>query len=442
MNLRALVLLLVSFVTVFAVPFLRAQAQPAANVRTGAQVRPADGKPAYSLPPETLRKAVTFSHSRIALDFLSSGWGILQLILLLGLGIIARMRNFAVAVSRNRWAQGFVFTFLLLLVTTLLTLPLDMVGHHTAVEYGLSVQGWGSWFWDMAKTFALAFVFGGLLVMLLFWVIRRSPSRWWFWFWIPAVAVTVFAVFVAPIFLDPLFNTFESLGKTDPALVARLEQVVQRGGIEIPPDRMFLMKASEKVTTLNAYVTGIGASKRVVVWDNTISHATPDEISYIFGHEMGHYVLNHIYKTLAFLSVLMLVEFYLGYRCVGGLIRRYGRTRWQIDSQHDWGALAVLLLVFSVLSFLGEPIINAYSRAQEHAADVYGQEAIHGIVADPQSTAQQSFQLLGELSLSEPDPNPFVVFWSFSHPSISSRATFALRYNPWSQGEHPRYFQK
>jgi Zn-dependent protease with chaperone function len=401
----------------------------------------AQEKPAYSLPPDQLARAIAYSRIRVILDFASSGWGILQFILLLALGVVARMRDTAVHLSRNRWVQGFAFTLLLLLVTFVLNLPLDLYGQHAARDYGQSVQGWGSWIWDMTKEFLRTFVFGGLLVMLLFRVIRWSPTRWWFWFWIPAMIFVLIAVFVAPVLIDPLFNKFEPLARTDPALVDRLEQVVARGGIQIPPDRMFLMKASEKVTTLNAYVTGYGASKRVVVWDNAVKKATPDEISFIFGHEMGHYVLNHIPATLVFLGVLLLVEFYLGYRGVQWLLARYG-ARWKIPSQQDWGALVVLLLVISVLSFFSEPIVNGYSRMHEHEADIYGQEAIHGIVANPRKIAQQSFQLLGEMSLTDPNPNPFVEFWTFSHPSVSSRASFAANYNPWIDGRHPKYFEK
>jgi Zn-dependent protease with chaperone function len=440
-RLRALLLLLVTLAAAFAAPCLRAQtpAETPAPAQTHQQATPA--KPAYSLPPEKLKQAIDYSRIRVILDFLGSGWGILQLVLLLALGIAARMRNFAVNLSKNRWVQGFVFTFLFLLTTTLLGLPLDMYGHHAAVAYGQSVQHWGSWFGDQAKSFGLSFVFGGLFVMLLFWVIRKSPTRWWFWFWIPAMIAVLIGVFIAPVFIDPLFNKFEPLSKSNPALVDRLEQVVHRGGIDIPPDRMFLMKASEKVTALNAYVTGYGTSKRVVVWDNSIAKATPDEISFIFGHEMGHYVLNHIPQTLVFLGVLLLIEFYLGYRGVQWLIRRYG-AGWRVPSQNDWAALAVLMLVLSVLSFLSEPIINGYSRGNEHAADVYGQEAIHGIVADPQATAQQAFQVLGEQSLTDPNPSPFVEFWTFSHPSVGSRAAFAATYNPWAPGQHPRYFHR
>jgi len=443
MRLRTFVLLLIAFASIFTstVSFAGLTGAPRPQSPTHVQQQPTPDKPAYSLPPEKLKQAIDYSRIRVFLDFASSGWGILQLILLLALGIAARMRNVAVNTSGNRWAQGFLFTFLFLLVTTVLTLPLDMYGHHAAVVYGQSVQGWSSWLWDQAKAFALSFVFGGLFVMLLFWVIRKSPGRWWFWFWIPAMIAVLIGVFVAPVLIDPLFNKFEPLVKSNPVLVDRLEQVVKRGGIDIPPDRMFLMKASEKVTGLNAYVTGYGASKRVVVWDNSIDKATPDEISFIFGHEMGHYVLNHIPATLLFLGVLLLIEFYLGYCGVQWLIRRYG-ARWRVSSQNDWASLVVFVLVLSVLSFLSEPIINGYSRAHEHAADVYGQEAIHGIVADPQATAQQSFQVLGEQSLTDPNPRPFVEFWTFNHPSVSTRAAFAATYNPWAPGQHPRYFPR
>jgi len=439
-RLRALLPLLATIVVLLATHSLYAQPTSPTNTseQTQSQQSP-QTKPAYSLPPEKLKQAIEYSRIRVVLYFLETGWGILQLILLLAFGIAARMRNFAVNSSKNPWVQGFTFTFLFLFITTLLNLPLEMFGHHTSVAFGQSVQHWGSWFGDQAKSFGLIFLFGGLFVMLLFWVIRKSPTRWWFWFWIPSMIAVVLGVFVVPVLIDPLFNKFEPLSQSNPALVDRLERIVQRGGIDIPPNRMFLMKASEKVTGLNAYVTGIGSSKRVVVWDNSIAKATPDEISYIFGHEMGHYVLDHIPHTLIFLGVLLLIEFYLGYLGVHWLIRRYG-AGWRIPSQNDWAALVVLLLVFSVLSFLSEPIVNGFSRSNEHAADVYGQEAIHGIVADPQATAQHSFQVLGEQSLTDPSPNRFVEFWTFSHPSISSRAAFAATYNPWVPGQHPRYF--
>ena len=414
---------------------------PVGTTQTAGGAAAQPEKPAYTLPPEKLQQAIAYSRARTVLGFAETGWGIAQLVLLLVLGIAAWMRDVAVRRSSNRWVQGFTFFLLFLLVTTLLDLPLSMYGHHLSVRYGQSVQHWGSWFGDQAKGFGLTYVFGGALVMLLFWVMGKSPRRWWCWFWLPTMAAVVLGVFISPLVIDPLFNKFEPLSQSNPALVARLEQVVARGGIEIPADRMFLMKASEKVTGLNAYVTGFGASKRVVVWDTSIAKATPDEISFIFGHEMGHYVLNHIYKGIAFTGVVLLVLFWLGFHGMQWLLARYG-AGWRIAGQGDWAALVVLLLVVSAAAFLADPITNGYSRAQEHEADVYGQEAIHGIVADPQQTAQAAFQVLGEQSLTDPNPSGFVEFWTFGHPSVSRRAAFAASYDPWVAGQSPRYFTK
>jgi STE24 endopeptidase len=436
MRVRMMVLLCLVLVGTFAIPVVQGQS----SAVVAEKQRASPSKAAYSLPPEKLQRAIEYSREQSLLEFGFTGWGILQLALLLGLGVAAKMRDIAVRMSGNRWGQGAVFVFQLLLMTSVLNLPLQMCGHHLAVEYGQSVQHWGSWLGDHAKSFGLTYAVGLPLVMLFFMVMRRSPRRWWFWFWIPAMAAVVIGVFVTPIFIDPLFNKFEPLAQSNPALVEQLEKVVARGGIVIPPDRMFLMRASAKYTGMNAYVTGFGASKRVVVWDTSVAKASPEEISFIFGHEMGHYVLNHIYEGVAFTGVVMLVLFWLGYHGMTWLLARYGAS-WRITEQRDWGALVVLLLVISTLSFLSDPITNGFSRSIEHDADVYGQEAIHGLVADPQATAVHSFQVLGEESLDDPNPNRFVEFWTFNHPSVSSRAGFAAGYNPWVAGGHPKYFK-
>ena len=438
MRLRTLLLITTMLIAAFCGSIAHAETTP---TEAKALAAAAADKTAYTLPPEKLAKAVAYDHQRLWLTAGDFVWGVGQIVLLLVVGAIGWMRDRAVRTSKNRWVQGLVFLALFLVVTTVLSLPLDLIRQHLARAYGMSVQGWGSWFGDQGKGIGLSLLFGWPLVMLFFWVVRKAPRTWWFWFWIPAMLAVLFGVFISPVLIDPLFNKFEPLQASNPALVEQLEQVVHRGGMDIPPDRMFLMKASDKVTTLNAYVTGFGASKRVVVWDTSIAKGTPDEISFIFGHEMGHYVLNHIPKTLVFLGVLLLVTFYLGYRLVNWLIGHYGEA-WRVLSQNDWGMLAVFMLVVSVLSFLANPMTNAYSRGHEHDADVYGQEAIHGIATDPQKTAQAAFQLLGENGLSDPYPSQLEVFWLYSHPPIGLRAGFAKAYDPWAAGEQPKFFKK
>ncbi len=396
--------------------------------------------PDYSLSPSDLAKAQHLSTVHETLHFGDEAWSLLSLLLLLGFGVIAWMRDTAVKVSTNRWVQGYVFLFLYVLTGTLLSLPLDLYTQHLSLRYGLSVQSWPSWFGDQAKTFALTWIIGGLLLMLLFRIIRKLPRSWWFAFWCVSVPIVPFGIFAAP-YIEPIFFKYQPLEKTNPALVAQLEQVVEKGHMNIPPERMFLMKASAKLTTLNADVEGFGTSKRVVVWDTTLAKMTPDEIVFVFGHESGHYVLGHIASTLVFTLALLLVTLYLGYLFVQWAIAKFG-ARWGINSQNDWAALAVLLLAFSLFGTILEPLENAYSRMHEHAADVYGQEAIHDLVPDPQTTAVGAFDVLGKTSFADPNPSPLYEFWTYSHPSIGRRAAFGKAYNPWAPGMEPKYFKK
>ncbi len=436
MRLRTILLLLIAAAALLSTPnWIKSTTPTEAQAIEAAAHNPT----AYTLSPAKQKLASGLFRIRTTLYFAGSAWSILQLVLLLALGVPPRLRNIAINAASNRLAQCSIFTLLLLGIITLLNAPLAIYGHHLGLSYGLSVQHWPSWLWDQAKSFLLIWIVGSMLVLLLFWAIRRSPSRWWLWFWVPAMAAVLFGVFLSPILVDPLFNKFEPLQQSNPALVQQLEKVVARSGITLPPDRMFLMRASTKVTGLNAYVTGFGSSKRLVLWDTTIAHATPDELSSVFGHELGHYALHHIRLGLVFTGLLLLVAFFLGQKMTEWTLRRYG-PRWHIHSQNDWACLAVLLLVLNTLSFFSAPIENAFSRSIEHAADVYGQEAIHGIVANPQTVTQQAFQRLGEASLEDPASHPFVQFWTYGHPSIASRAAFAAAYNPWTTDQHPKYF--
>ena len=161
------------------------------------------------------------------------------------------------------------------------------------------MQQWGSWFGDWGKGLLLGFLFASILGWILYAVLRRSPRRWWFYFWLAMIPILVFVLFITPVWIEPLFNKFEPLTDHHADLVTQIERVVHRGGMDIPPERMFEMKASEKTTELNAYVTGFGQTKRVVVWDTTMEHMTTPQTLFVFGHEMGHYVLGHIPKELA-----------------------------------------------------------------------------------------------------------------------------------------------
>jgi STE24 endopeptidase len=223
-----------------------------------------------------------------------------------------------------------------------------------------------------------------------------------------------------------------------PVLLAEMQKVVHRGGMEIPPERMFVMNASSKQTGLNAYVTGFGASKRVVVWDNTIAKATIPETLFVFGHEMGHYVLLHIPKEIAIDAAILLFLLYIGYRLSNWMLARHG-SQWGIRSLQDWASYPLLFFVITALAFLATPAFNAVSRHFEHEADRYGLEVIHGIVPNPNQVAAHYFEKSGEMNLSDPDPSTFDKAWFFDHPTRPERVHFVATYDPWSEGRVPKY---
>jgi Zn-dependent protease with chaperone function len=394
----------------------------------------------YTLAPEVLERARSLYHWRTGLSFGSTVWSVLVLLAFLNFRWAARLSAWATSITPKPWVQGLCFAPVFLLMWSLFHLPLSILGHHISLAYGQSIQGWGSWLVDWGKALLLDVISGTLVFSVVFALIRKS-RRWWLWLWVISLPMEVLLVFVLPLVIDPMFNHFEPLAQSNPALVEQLERVIDKTGVSIPPARMFLMKASEKYTSSNAYVTGFGSSRRVVVWDNTIKHSPPDEILLVFGHELGHYVLHHIERGLAIGAVLSLFFLWIGSHLARFLVRRYGPS-WHVASLEDWAAAAVLLMVLTVLSFVAEPIGNSISREQEHQADVFGSEVVHDIVADPQKVNAQSFQRLGEESLDYPYPSPLVVFWTYTHPPIAEREAFAAGYDPWGPGAHPRYFGK
>jgi Zn-dependent protease with chaperone function len=415
-----------------AAPAPPAPLAPPAN--TGAGAAPLTE---YQPPPGEYARAVAYSHASYSHTFVNAAWGLVAL-LLLRWRIGPRVRDWAERAGGRRFVQVLVYAPLLLLTVAVLGLPSDVWDQTLSRRFGLSVQGWRSWAADWLINQALLLLIGTLLVWMLYGVIRRSPRRWWLFFWLASLPVLALAIFGAPLVVDPLFYTFKPLAAGHPALVAQIERVTEHGGLPIPPQQMYEMNASSKQTGLNAYVSGFGASKRVVVWDTTMARATIPETLFVFGHEMGHYVLLHIPKEVAIDALILLVLLYLGYRLATWAVARWGAA-WGLRGLDDWASLPMLLLLMSGLGFLASPAFNGVSRYFEHEADRYGIEVIHGIVPNPEQVAAHYFEKSGEINLADPDPSPFVKVWFFDHPPRRERVHFVATYDPWASGELPRY---
>jgi STE24 endopeptidase len=392
----------------------------------------------YTLTPGQEAQAVAYARARHELYFLDIAYGILLLVLMLQLRVAPAYRDWATKWTDNGFGQIVAFTPLLLLTIDVLSLPTAIWEHRLALQYQQSIQSWGSWLADWSKGEGVEMAIAILLVWVLYWVIRKSPRRWWFWFWVAAVPLIILGAVIEPVIVEPLFFKFTPLVSTEPRLAGKIEQMTIRAGAPIPQDRIFEMNASVKLKALNAYVTGLGASKRVVVWDTTIRRMAEDEILFVTGHEMGHYVLGHVRSGILFSCAVLLFFLYLAYRVLHWMLARWGET-WAIRGPDDLASLPALILLLSVFGFLFTPIANLYSRYHEHQADQYGLEVIHGLIPDAPVVAAHTFQILGEVDLEEPNPSTAVKFWFYNHPPLDERMRFAQTYDPWSQGRAPEF---
>jgi len=418
--------------------------QPSASAATpspsspGARSQSKNKITAYTLPSDLYRKARNRGRIGFASRIIGFFYGLLVLWLILRRRLSAKYRDWAESASRHGFLQALVFTPLLVLTIGVLQLPIDIFHESVAKLYKISVQPWSSWAADWAKAQLLAIIIGSLLVWILYAVIRRSPRRWWLYFWIISLPLLLFGIFISPYVIDPLFNKYEPLSTKAPQLVPELQRVTRRAGQEIAPERMFWMKASEKTIATNASVNGFGASKRIIIWDTTLAQETTDELLTDFGHEMGHYVLGHIWKGFLFSAAIIFVLLYFGYRCIGGLLARSGAA-WGVRSLDDWASLPALLLLLTLFGLAADVIGNTFSRYEENQADVYSLEVTHGIVPDPGQAFAHSFQTYGETVLIDPDPHPVNVFLFFDHPTVSDRIHLGVTYDPWSKGESPQF---
>jgi STE24 endopeptidase len=422
-------------------PVAGAQAPPGPIPQAQEQPPPPNATPqatakivtAYTLPPDLYAKTKHIEKIRLAFFLLAPIYGLIVLWLFLRWKVGPKYRDWAEGGSKKLFLQVLIFAPLFVLTLDVFNIPLSIFEQWELRSYGLSVQGWGSWAWDWTKGELVSVITGFVFILILYAVLRASPRRWWLYFWLASLPLGLLLIFLQPVVVDPLFHKFEPLAQKDPALTVALEQMVHRAGQNIPPERMYWMNASEKVNELNAYVTGIGASKRVVVWDTTIAKMNTPQIVAVAGHEMGHYVLNHIPKGLTVAAIGSLILFYLGYRLIGGFLA-WGGAAWGIRSLGDLASLPALLLLLSVATFILTPVTNGLSRYFEHQADQYALEVTHGLTPDSGQVAAQTFQILGEVDLDYPDPSPIDVFLTYDHPATRDRVRFSLTYDPWSSG--------
>ncbi len=385
---------------------------------------------AYTLTPAEFRKAKAFARSQYEVYFGTEALDLLALAAMIRFGAGRRLRTWTGSLTPRRFLQAWLVVPPILFAMAIVELPLDAYAETISRLYGQSIEGWGAWFADWAKGQALAIAIGTLTLWGVYALMRRSRTRWWLYAWLVSLPLQVAAVTAMPLVVEPLFFHFDPLALRHPRLTEDIERILQRARVAIPPGRLLEMRASEKTNSLNAYVSGFGPSKRVVLYDTIIAKENGPPLLTTVGHELGHYVLHHIRDGLLFGFVLSLLVIW----AVARALRRLYR-----GGEAEWDSLPSLLLIASLAAFLLSPLINGFSRRQEHEADVYAIEITHGIVPHSGEAAATAFQIEGESGFADPSPNPLAVVWLYTHPPIAERLRFSLDYDPWKQGQSPRF---
>jgi Zn-dependent protease with chaperone function len=281
----------------------------------------------------------------------------------------------------------------------------------------------------MLKSFAVNTIVGALVLWVPYLLLRKSPRRWWLYSGLALVPFIVIGNLVAPIWNSPLFNKFEPMH--DKALEARILALADRAGIE--GGRVFEVDKSVDTKTLNAYVAGLWQTKRIVLWDTIIARMDDRELLFVMGHEMGHYVLGHVWQGVALSSLLMLILLFAAYKTMGSILARWAH-RFGFADIADVASLPLLLLVTSVFSLLITPAQLAFTRHLEHEADRFALE-----ITQTSHSAGTAFVKLQEDALANPRPGPLFTLWRASHPPLGERIEFSNDYHPWRTGAPLRY---
>jgi len=347
-------------------------------------------------------------------DFL---YGVAIALLLLNLRWSAKMRDLAERITRFKPLQTAIYWAEYLILVTILGAPLGIYeGYFREHKYGLATQTFGPWTIDQLKGLAINLVLGAILTMALFGVVRRLPRTWWLWGALVTFLLLVVVVLIAPVYLVPMFNKVSPLN--DPVLTQRILRLAHANGI--PANDVYMMDASKQTTRMSANVSGLGNTMRITLNDNLLRRGSPEEIEAVMGHEMGHYVLNHVYKGMFFFLVLIVVWFAALFHSLQWALRRWG-DRWQIRGIGDTAVLPLVMLLSSIFFFVLTPVLNTSVRVQEAEADMYGLNASR----QADGFAQAAIHL-GEYRKMSPGPIEEWIF--FDHPSGRNRIHAAMQW--------------
>jgi STE24 endopeptidase len=344
--------------------------------------------------------------------------------LLVGLGVAAlllctplsrRMRDFSERITRHKWLQVVLYGALYIVLTTVVTLPWSAYeGFFREHQYGMSNQTAFAWLTDQFKALVLTLILVSPSLAVLYAVVRKSTRNWWLWGALVSLVLLTFQILIGPAYLEPVFNKFYPLAESP--LKQQLLSMARAN--EIPARQIYEFDASRQTTKMSAHVSGLLGAAQISVNDNLINRAAPEEVKAVVGHEMGHYVLNHQYKSLLPIGIVVIVGFAFLAWSFDGLSRRYAQA-WRIHGIADVAGLPLLVALFSVYLFALTPLLNTISRNMEIEADFYSLNAAR----QPDGFAQAALHLSEYRKM---QPGPLEEALLYDHPSGWNRIHRAM----------------
>jgi Zn-dependent protease with chaperone function len=350
-------------------------------------------------------------------------------ILLLSSRISARLRDFSERLTRYKAPQVACYSVLYLLLIFVLSFPLNVYEHFFREhQYGLATQRFPAWFREQLIGLGITLIGGTIVLIVLYAVFRRAPKTWWIWGTGVAVVFSFVLVFIAPVFIEPLFNTYKPLTKPE---ISEPILAMARAN-EIPVKQVFEVDASRQTTRVSANVSGFLGTTRIALNDNLLKQCTLPEIRLVMAHEMGHYVLNHGAKLLTYLGIFILVGFALTRILFDAAVRHWG-NKWGVRGIADPAGLPLLALIFCTLLFLATPLLNTVVRVTEREADAFGINTAR----EPDGMARVALKLGVYRKL---NPTPLEEFIFYDHPSGRARIRMAMDWKAanLSAGESPK----
>lgn len=407
-----------------------AQAPPTAVSAEVATVSHAPDLALVPVPvPEPSTQAVHYYESGNVLWTVTTLWGFLVPGIILLTGLSARMRVLASRLGKSWYFTLALYFGFFILVYAAANLPLDWyAGFLRPREYGLSTQRFGAWLTNEIIGWVVELVAGVAFLWIPYLLLERARRFWWLYIWAACMSVLVLVIYVQPLVIDPLFQRFGPM--QDKALESRVVAEVHRAGVKNA--RVYEIYQDAGNMDLNAYVTGIGGSARIVLSNTIINKLNPKQLLFVVGHETGHYVLGHVTETLIMVSVLLLPVVWLMKYLAARVLRRGGeRTRIGFTAVEDPASLPLFLLLFAAFNFLLTPPLLAYHRHLESRADRFGLE----LTRDNHACAT-SYLILLNTDLQYPRPGSVYTLLQADHPSVATRMDFCNDYHPWLDEGH------